>query len=48
MEWFTVEVQYQWESADANGGRVDEGGAVAKGDAADPSKVEVAPLTQAA
>jgi hypothetical protein len=50
MEWFTVEVQHQWESADASStaGRVGEAGAVAQGDSTVPIKTEVASLTQAA
>jgi hypothetical protein len=50
MEWFLVEVQYQWESGEASstGGRVDEADPVATGDSGDPSKTEAAQLTQAA
>jgi hypothetical protein len=50
MEWFTVEVQHQWQTADASstGEPVDEAGPVAQGDSIVPIKTEVAPLTQAA
>jgi hypothetical protein len=49
MEWFTVEVQYQWESADASSTavRVDEA-EVVPGDSGGPSKTVVLALTPAA
>jgi hypothetical protein len=45
MEWFLVEVQYQWENAEAGptNGRVDEVDPVATGDLGDPHKTEATP-----
>jgi hypothetical protein len=50
MEWFLVEVQYQWETADASttGGQRDEAAPDAKGNSGDPSRTEVALLSDAA
>jgi hypothetical protein len=50
MEWFLVEVQNQWETADASatGAQRDEAAPGAKGNSGDPSGTEVALLSGAA
>jgi hypothetical protein len=50
MEWFLVEVQYQWESADesSTAGRVGEVGTIANGDCGKPNETELAPRSVAA
>jgi hypothetical protein len=50
MEWFTVEVQHQWESADASStaGRVGEVGTIANGDCGKPNETERATRSVAA
>jgi len=50
MEWFTVEVEYQWEALDASSasGRLAEAGPVPRGDSGGPNKTDVILLSDAA